>query len=29
MQEVIKRIYEYSLEEILGERFGEYSKEII
>lgn len=29
MQEAVKRIYEYSLEEILGERFGDYSKEII
>ncbi len=29
MQEVIKRIYDYSLEEIMGERFGEYAKSII
>lgn len=29
MQEVIKKIYEYSLEEIMGERFGRYSKTII
>ena len=29
MQEVIKRIYDYSLEEIMGERFGRYAKTII
>ena len=29
MQDVIKRIYDYSLEEIMGERFGRYSKAII
>ena len=29
MQEVINKIYEYSLEEIMGERFGRYSKYII
>ena len=29
MQELIKRIYDYSLEEIMGERFGRYSKTII
>ena len=29
MQDVIKKIYEYSLEEIMGERFGRYSKYII
>lgn len=29
MQEVIKKIYDYSLEEIMGERFGRYSKTII
>lgn len=29
MQEVIKKIYDYSLEEIMGDRFGRYSKAII
>ncbi len=29
MEEVIKRIHEYSLEEIMGERFAKYSKYII
>lgn len=29
MQSVIQRIYDYSLEEIMGERFGRYSKTII
>lgn len=29
MQEVIKKIYDYSLEEIMGERFGRYAKSII
>lgn len=29
MEEVIKKIYDYSLEEIMGERFGKYSKYII
>ncbi len=29
MQDVINKIYEYSLEEIIGERFGRYSKYII
>ena len=29
MQDIIKKIYEYSLEEIMGERFGAYSKYII
>jgi len=29
MEEALKRIYEYSLEEIMGERFGKYSKYII
>lgn len=29
MQDVIKRIYDYSLEEIMGERFGRYAKSII
>ncbi len=29
MQDVIKKIYNYSLEEIMGERFGAYSKYII
>jgi topoisomerase IV subunit A len=29
MQNVIQRIYDYSLEEIMGERFGRYSKSII
>src|SRR5574344_1341796 len=29
MQDVIKRIHEYSLEEIMGERFGRYAKTII
>lgn len=29
MQEVLKKIYDYSLEEIMGERFGRYAKTII
>ena len=29
MEDIIKKIYDYSLEEILGERFGQYSKYII
>lgn len=29
MEEAIKKIYDYSLEEIMGERFGAYSKYII
>ncbi len=29
MEEVIKKIYDYSLEEIMGDRFGTYSKYII
>lgn len=29
MQEIIKKIYDYSLEEIMGERFGRYAKTII
>ena len=29
MEDELKRIYEYSLEEIMGERFGKYSKYII
>ena len=29
MEDIIKRIYDYSLEEIMGERFGRYSKAII
>ena len=29
MQDVLKRIYDYSLEDIMGERFGRYSKTII
>ena len=29
MKDVIQKIYEYSLEEIMGERFGRYSKYII
>ena len=29
MQDVLKKIYDYSLEEIMGDRFGRYSKEII
>ena len=29
MEDIIKRIYDYSLEEIMGERFGKYSKYII
>ena len=29
MQDVIKRIFDYSLEEIMGQRFGEYAKSII
>jgi len=29
MQDVLNKIYEYSLEEIMGERFGRYSKYII
>ena len=29
MEDIIKRIYDYSLEEIMGERFGSYSKYII
>lgn len=29
MQDIINKIYEYSLEEIMGERFGRYSKYII
>ncbi len=29
MQEVLKKIYDYSLEEIMGERFGSYAKSII
>ena len=29
MQDVIKRIYDYSLEDIMGERFGRYAKSII
>ena len=26
MEDIIKKIYDYSLEEIMGERFGKYSK---
>lgn len=29
MQNVVKRIFDYSLEEIMGDRFGRYSKSII
>ena len=29
MEEIIKRIYDYSLEDIMGESFGRYSKYII
>ena len=29
MQETLKKIYDYSLEEIMGERFGRYAKTII
>ena len=29
MEEIIKKIYDYSLEEIMGERFGRYAKTII
>lgn len=29
MEEIIKKIYDYSLEEIMGERFGSYAKAII
>ena len=29
MQDVLKKIYDYSLEDIMGERFGRYSKTII
>ena len=29
MEDIIKKIYDYSLEEIMGERFGSYSKYII
>lgn len=29
MQEIIKKIYEYPLEEIMGDRFGRYAKTII
>ena len=29
MEDIIKKIYDYSLEEIMGERFGKYSKYII
>lgn len=29
MQEVIKRIFDYSLEELMGDRFAKYSREII
>ena len=29
MEEIIKRIYDYSLEDIMGDRFGNYAKEII
>ena len=29
MQDILKRIYNYSLEEIMGVRFGEYAKSII
>ena len=29
MEDIIKKIYDYSLEEIMGERFGRYSKYII
>ena len=29
MKNIIEKIYDYSLEEIMGERFGRYSKYII
>ena len=29
MEDIIKKIYDYSLEEIMGERFGRYAKYII
>ena len=29
MQDIIKRIYDYSLEDIMGDRFSRYAKEII
>ena len=29
MEVLMKKIYDYSLEEIMGERFGRYSKTII
>lgn len=29
MQDVLKRIYDYSLEDIMGERFARYAKTII
>ena len=29
METILNKIYDYSLEEIMGERFGRYSKSII
>ena len=29
MEDIIKKIYDYSLEDIMGQRFGRYSKYII
>ena len=29
MEDVLKRIQDYALEDIMGERFGAYAKEII
>ena len=29
MEDIIKKIYDYSLEDIMGESFGRYSKYII
>ena len=29
MEDIIKRIQDYALEEIMGDRFGKYAKEII
>ena len=29
MKDIIEKIYEYSLEEIMGDRFASYAKEII
>ena len=29
MQDVIKRIHDYALEDIMGDRFGRYAKKIV